>query len=455
MQNLQPLADFLATFPKPIVILDLETTGGDLLRERITEIAFLHIHAGKITPVSQLIQPQQSISPFIENLTGISDAMVADAPLFGEFLPQILPMLRGSLLIAHNSRFDYSFLRHEAQRASVDLGMQTLCSVQLSRRLYPEFHKHNLDAIIERHGLHTENRHRAMSDVLNLAHFLQAALLERGATAWQQHAQALIQPATLPERLSENLRAALEALPDAAGVSVWYNAQDEIQAVYTHERAYHEMPALLRRVPPLSAHSARVAFFATVGSLHSQLVQAQIMRAHQLQPSENSTRHSIRFDLDAHDGCLKARIRPLKSGFHAQPPHGLFQHPKAAKRALAAWSKDNGICPTQLGILPDMLPKGEPCPAQIISGCVSACAMQNTVLHNENVLNAQHLLPVCDWGRDARVMIRETEPISGKTMAFICDSGALQVGDEWFVNNDLLAVLKHKFKHCKDDIQAA
>lgn len=453
MHQLQQLADFLCIFEKPVVILDLETTGGDWVRDRITEVAFLHFHQGCITPVSQLIQPQQSISPFIERLTGISNAMVADAPLFADFLPHIQTLLRGSLIIAHNSRFDYAFLRHETHRAQMPLGLQTLCSVQLSRRLYPEFHKHSLDAIIERHGLQSENRHRAMSDVLNLAHFLQVALAERGEKAWLQHAQSLLQPNDLPKRLPANLRSQLENLPDSYGVSVWYNAQHEIQNVFTHEMAYREMPNLLRREPNLTTYCTQMAFYPAVGNLHTQFILAQLMQQHALLPNEISGRHSIVLDTDPNDGCLKARIRQLKSGFHHKPPHGLFFNPKAAKRALVKWSKENNICPTQLGILPDALPKSAPCPVSLVSGCVTACTQHNSTLHNTNVYQAQHLLPVCDWGKKPRVVIRETDAVRGISYDFVCDSGALQIGDLWYISTPLLNVLKQKFKQSPQDIQ--
>ena len=106
------LSHFFQTYPIPVVIVDLETTGGNLTDDRITEIAFLHFKQGQITSVQQLINPQKTIGSFVENLTGINNEMVASQPTFEQFAPKILPLLRGSLLIAHNSKFDYSFLKH-------------------------------------------------------------------------------------------------------------------------------------------------------------------------------------------------------------------------------------------------------------------------------------------------------------------------------------------------------
>lgn len=456
MFNLKQLSDLFIIFPKPIVILDLETTGGHFFYDRITEIALLHFNHGKVTQVEQLIQPEQTIPPFIEHLTGISDDMVANAPLFADFLPQILPLLRGSIMIAHNSRFDYNFLRYEAQRAGVDLGLQTLCSVQLSRCLYPAFHKHNLDAIIERHHLLKENRHRAMNDVLNLAYFLQASLIEHGKSTWLQEANRLIQPMALPDDLPMSLRSQLEALPDCAGVSVWYNANDTIQAVFTHEMAYREMPHLLSQNHTLVKQSERMIFHSAVGSLHSQFIQAQIMLKHHIPINGNSQRHSLIFDLDSKDGCLKARIRLLKNGFYSRPPCGLFMNPKAAKRALNKWSKAHGICLTQLGMLPHDIPLNSPCPARLVSGCVSACETQDPQLHNRRVQAALSSLPIVDWFKTPRFIIKEHDEISGKTHEFIFDSGALKIAEDcWFVSPSILQIIKYKLKNQLHQFQAA
>ena len=79
--NLDNLAQFFRQWDKPVVILDLETTGGNFQRDRITEIAFLHFWQGEITPVSHLVNPTIPIQAFVSQLTGIDDAMVQDAPL--------------------------------------------------------------------------------------------------------------------------------------------------------------------------------------------------------------------------------------------------------------------------------------------------------------------------------------------------------------------------------------
>ena len=175
------------------VLLDLETTGIDPVRDRITEIALIRVDDGAVSKRwESLVNPGQPISPFIQKLTGITDAMVSDAPDFPQLLPELLALLEGAVLVAHNVRFDHGFLKNAVARTGATLRMDTLCSVRLSRRLYPRATGHGLDAIMRRHGLSTIARHRAAGDVEVLHAWLRLAQDELGAQALQTEAQALL-----------------------------------------------------------------------------------------------------------------------------------------------------------------------------------------------------------------------------------------------------------------------
>ena len=455
---LSPLAEFFRTLSIPVVILDLETTGGHFYADRITELAFLHFWQGKITAVQQLVQPNMPISGFVRDLTGISDEMLQGQPTFAQFAPQVLPLLRGSLLIAHNSRFDYTFLRHECRRNGFTFATAGLCSVQLSRKLYPEFFKHNLDSIIERHGLAVASRHRAMSDVLAVAEYLQLALREKGAPLLGQLMRQLANPPMLPANLPAGVFQAASALPDEHGVSVWRNAADDVVAVHTHVQAYREVAAMLRRGGGAVAQAARLEFVPTLGVLHSVAVKGSVFYRNRLAPTDGIVRHTIKAEQVS--GCLKTRVRPLKAGFLTEPPHGLFANPKAAKRALAAWAKKFGLCPALLGILSDELPKGAPCPVSLLGKCSAACETGDLNAHNRAVAAALPFLPLTDWGRTPRVKVAERDELSGREAAWLCDSGAVWLPEPdnvWFCDKEVLAVMKGKFKAQKGggEIQAA
>lgn len=153
------------TPPEKLIFVDLETTGANVALDRITEIGIVAIDPdGKMTRWSSLLNPGVAISPFIQDLTGISNAMVGHAPAFDTLMDEVRAQLAGGLLIAHNARFDYGFLHHAFVRAGQAWRAELLCTVKLSRTLFPEHAKHNLDSLILRHGLLAEARHRALAD---------------------------------------------------------------------------------------------------------------------------------------------------------------------------------------------------------------------------------------------------------------------------------------------------
>ena len=137
------------------VLLDLETTGATPLVDRITEIALIRYEQGQeVARWQTLINPETPIPPFIQQLTGIDDGMVESAPLFREVAEQLMAYLEGAVLCAHNVRFDHGFLKNEFKRIGINLRQKVLCTVKLSRRLYPQHYSHGLDAIIKRHQIH-------------------------------------------------------------------------------------------------------------------------------------------------------------------------------------------------------------------------------------------------------------------------------------------------------------
>lgn len=160
---------------KPLVFLDIETTGASAGTSRITEIGALRVENHKVVATySQLINPEQPIPSFITRMTGISNDMVWEAPTFRGIADDLELFLSDSLFIAHNVGFDYSFIQSEFARIGNKFSMDRMCSVQLSRKLYPEHRSHKLDMIIERLGITVKNRHRALDDAEVIWKFFQA-----------------------------------------------------------------------------------------------------------------------------------------------------------------------------------------------------------------------------------------------------------------------------------------
>lgn len=156
-----------------LTIVDTETTGGNTVFGRVIEVGILRIEKGElVNSYKSLVNPGMPIPEFITEFTGITDKKVAKAPSFEEIAEEIFPLFEDSIFVAHNSSFDYKFLKNEFERSGLAFSMESLCTVRLSRVLFPDFKKHNLSALIERFEFKCKNRHRAFDDAKVLWDFL-------------------------------------------------------------------------------------------------------------------------------------------------------------------------------------------------------------------------------------------------------------------------------------------
>lgn len=181
---------------RPFVIVDVETTGCNPVRDRIIEIAV--IRSGGRGVFSTLVNPGRSVPPFIAGLTGITDEALADAPMFGDVAPGIAELLEGEVFVAHNASFDYAFVRNELKRSGISFSAPMLCTVRLSRKLYPVHRKHSLESIIERHAIDVAGRHRALDDARAVEAFLAIARQEKGDASYDGALAKLLKIQSLP-----------------------------------------------------------------------------------------------------------------------------------------------------------------------------------------------------------------------------------------------------------------
>ncbi|GAC1367800.1 MAG: exonuclease domain-containing protein [Hymenobacter sp.] len=146
-------------------IIDLETTGGQPTQDRITEIA-IYIHDGEniVEEYATLLNPGRAIPAFISQLTGITNDMVSDAPKFHEVARKVVELTEGCVFVAHNVRFDYSFLKKEFADLGYNYSRKTLCTVRLSRALMPGQPSYSLGKLCQNIGIPLANRHRAAGD---------------------------------------------------------------------------------------------------------------------------------------------------------------------------------------------------------------------------------------------------------------------------------------------------
>lgn len=157
---------------RDFVFVDIETTGSQKKHDRIIEVAAVHTRGDEVIDCFHtLVNPQMTIPHFIVGFTGISDDMVCNAPTFSEIKDALFHFLSEKIFVAHNVGFDFGFLQESFAREDLSFQAEKLCTVKLSRRLFPEYRKHNLDSLIERFSLECEHRHRALGDAEALVQF--------------------------------------------------------------------------------------------------------------------------------------------------------------------------------------------------------------------------------------------------------------------------------------------
>lgn len=181
----------MSVFDQPLVFLDVETTGlSPFQGARVLEIGALRMEQGKITQtMNTLIHPDGDVPYFITEITGIRDEDVYSAPKFHEVANELTQILQGAIFVAHNVNFDYSFISHEFERIGKTFIYPKLCTVRLSRALFPETKSHKLEHIIQRHSYRVKARHRAYDDAEVLHRFvtdMAAADFDRTHTAMQR-----------------------------------------------------------------------------------------------------------------------------------------------------------------------------------------------------------------------------------------------------------------------------
>lgn len=207
-------------------IVDIETTGGNASGSRITEIAII-IHDGTtvVDRFETLVNPQKEIPIPIFALTGISNEMVRDAPIFDDVAEKILQMLSDRIFVAHNVNFDYSFVRHELEKAGFPWKARKLCTVRASRKIKPGLGSYSLGKLCQSLEIPLENRHRAGGDA-DATVTLFSRLLE-----WdhQGEIEKMLKNTAHDQRLPPNLPSQdFEQLPEKPGVYYFYNQLNKV-----------------------------------------------------------------------------------------------------------------------------------------------------------------------------------------------------------------------------------
>ena len=340
-------------------LLDIETTGGSARDQKIIEIAVIQVLNGKvINTYEQLINPLRSLDPFIIQLTGIHPHMLANSPTFEAIAENLYNLLDGTIITAHNAPFDYSFLKAEFSRVGMTLHTDVLCTVRLSRTLFPELPRHGLDLIIEHFGFEIEHRHRAMGDTIALQQLFEILPKYHPEEKIISVIEGLLKKHVLPSNIPEEK---LKALPDTHGVYVFYGERGYClyvgKSIHMKERIFQHFAkahdstkemSMLKQMREIETHE-------THGELGSLLLESRLIKE-MLPPFNRRLRKNPHpYILAKHvdsSGYYTFRTISLDEILSIPPEDvlGIYASKRAAHNALIDLAKSHHICQKVLGI---------------------------------------------------------------------------------------------------------
>jgi len=196
-------------------VLDIETTGGKFNEEGITEIAIYRFDGHNVTDqFISLVNPEKPIQDFVVKLTGINNKMLRNAPKFFEVAKRIIEITKDCILVAHNAEFDSRVLKNEFDHLGYNYEMNSLCTVELSRKLIPDEDSYSLGKLCKSLGIPMSNRHRASGDALATVQLFKL-LLEK-----DQDKSIIQQTVKYFDKrdIKDKLNSILESIPEKMGV---------------------------------------------------------------------------------------------------------------------------------------------------------------------------------------------------------------------------------------------
>ena len=422
-------------FAPRTVFLDLETTGMSPERERITEIGLVVVQDGEVRERWQtLVNPGKPIPPDISWFTGITNEMVRGAPEFEQVADELWARLQGALLVAHNARFDYGFLKAEFARLGRTYITKPLCTVKLSRALDPEQRSHSLDALIERWDLGREARHRAMGDAERLWVFSQKLAQRYSAPLIDEAVRLITRRASLPPHLPPTL---FDEMPARPGVYTFHAEHGQIlyigKSISLRDRvAAHFYDVKNEREQQLAAQVHRVSWEPCAGPLSTAVREAEAIKTHA--PAANvALRRNERAVLLQIDALGRLRYLPAQVvadegaapgaaiSDSADDPasargYGPFSSRAAARAAVVALAREFQLCLKTLGL--ERAARGEAqasgCFNLQIRRCLGACVNREPFaehLARVHSALADHLVPHWPWPGAIAVVERSADAL--------------------------------------------
>ena len=402
-------------FAPSLAFVDLETTGTTAAKDAITEVAVVRVDGAdgdhpSVDEWSTLVDPGMPIPAAIQALTGITNEMVRAAPTFSTIARDVAERTAGALFVAHNARFDYGFLKHAFARLERSFTARVLCTVKLSRRLYPDCDGHSLDQLIARHSIDVRERHRALADARALWSFVQALYRAHPADAIESAVRRAMKTPSLPPQLAAD---AIDALPESPGVYRFYGlnalplyigkAKNLRERVGAHFSSDYRSATDLR----LSAEIRRIEYDETAGEIGALLRESALVKS--LLPAHN---HALR--RKAQSGVLELADEPgppprFVAAAGIDPAtlsgrYGPFSSRRAARETLRALAAEHALCWVMLGLER----RQGPCFARQVRRCGGCCVGAEPIAaHDRRLREALAPYAIPPWPAPGIALARE------------------------------------------------
>ncbi|MBN2485658.1 MAG: GIY-YIG nuclease family protein [Bacteroidales bacterium] len=334
-------------------IVDIETTGGSPVSEKITEIAIYIFDGEKIVDeFISLVNPERKIPYYITQLTGITNTMVADAPRFYEIARKIVEITEGKTFVAHNVNFDYNFIRNEFKQLGYDFQREKLCTVNLSRKIIPGYRSYSLGALCNETGIEINGRHRASGDAFATVKLFEL-LLSKSNNPEMFSSLPGISLKDLHPNLDPQL---LKNIPENAGVYYFYNDKNELIYIGKSKNIRSRLLSHFRNTRSKKAIEMRNAICSTDYELTGNELIALLKESYEIKQNKPHYNRAQRRALAQYgiytyiDSCGYIRFETAKHNNNNQVPLCSFTSKKAANLYLEGLSVKYRLCRKLCGL---------------------------------------------------------------------------------------------------------
>lgn len=394
------------TIREPLVFVDLETTGANFANDRIIEIGVVEVAADGVSEWSSLVDPGRPVPHFITGLTGIDTSMVASAPPFEQLAASLLEKLRGRLFVAHNARFDYGFLKHEFKRLGIDFRATSLCTVKLSRKLFPGHHRHSLDTLVGRYDIVVADRHRALADARVLWALWQRWHEMMPTDAIWQAVDLITGRPELPPQIDPTV---LDDLPEAPGAYALFGKEGELLLAKRSTNIRQQVFAYFspaKRDTALVRETFRIDWREAAGELGARLREIELTAAIRRPQDELC---SWRLVLQGEGDFRPVLVFAGDTDFaHTEDLFGLYQNRREAVHALRKLAEAHRLCHNQVGLGTGK--EGEACIAYKQKTCRGTCIGKEPVsLHSARLMTALAKHRIHPWPYSGPVALVERD----------------------------------------------